>query len=558
MSKGLKVILYSLFFVLLLSMLMFSYLKWGMQIDTPTVENKSVLGWKREVINDSFFVVKNNWLRKNDAGWWEAYIEGDPFERGAALGMLNQDVLYTHEKIFVDRIKELVPSEDYLKFLKYFVKFFNRDIDKHVKDEYLQEIYGESHFVSDEFNFIAPPYERILNYHAAHDIGHALQNLALVGCTSFATWGTSSANSQLLIARNFDFYVSDEFAKYKLLLFVKPNTGHRFVMLTWPGLLGCVSGMNEKGLTVTINAAKSDMPTAAATPISLLAREILQYADNIEQAYAIAQSRKTFVSETIMIGSNSDNSAALIEKSPTKTAIFYPKSDRLLCSNHYQSREFEEDKNNQINIAESASMYRFQRLTELLDTLKVIDPNSAVKVLRDQRGKQNMDIGMGNEKALNQLIAMHSVVFQPSIRRFWISTPPFQLGKFLCYDFDSVFANARNFKGDLQIYNQEMTIEADPFLSSINWSNYQNFKLTKNNIKEHLKGKKINLDVNSFIQLNPEYWESYFWVGEYFASKKQFRQAIQYYNLALTKEINDKSETRKILAKIEECKKRLK
>jgi isopenicillin-N N-acyltransferase-like protein len=558
MNRGLKVVFYSLLFVLLLIVLIFCYLRWGMQIETPVVMDKSVLEWKREVVNDSFFIVKNNWLRKNDAGWWEAYIEGDAFERGAALGMLNQEVLYVHEKIFVDRIKELVPSNDYLKFLKYFVKFFNRDIDKHIKAEYLQEIYGESHFVSDEFNFIAPPYERILNYHAAHDIGHALQNLALVGCTSFATWGTSSVDSQLLIARNFDFYVSDEFAKYKLLLFVKPDSGYRFVMLTWPGLLGCVSGMNEKGVTVTINAAKSDMPTAAATPISLLAREILQYAENIDQAYAIAQDRKTFVSETIMIGSDKDKSAALIEKSPTKTSIFYSNTNRLLCSNHYQSKAFDNDKNNLTNIDESASMYRFLRLNELLDTLKVVDPVSAVKILRDQRGKKNTNIGLGNEKALNQLIAMHSVVFQPSIRRFWISTPPFQLGKFLCYDFDSVFENAQKLKDASQIYNQQLTIAADPFLSTIEWTNFQKFKEVKNKIREHIKGKKLDLDVTSFIQLNPEYWEAYFWIGEFCASNKQLQEAIQYYNLSLTKEINDKNETRKILAKIEECKNKLK
>jgi predicted choloylglycine hydrolase len=129
-----------------------------------------------------------------------------------------------------------------------------------VTEEYKEEIFGVSQAASEEFNDIAQPYQRILNYHAAHDIGHALQNMSLVGCTSFATWGDKSEDGKLIIARNFDFYVGEDFARDKIVAFYNPSQGHKFMMITFGGMTGVLSGMNDQGLTVTINAAKSDIP----------------------------------------------------------------------------------------------------------------------------------------------------------------------------------------------------------------------------------------------------------------------------------------------------------
>ena len=127
----------------------------------------------------------------------------------------------------------------------------------------------------------------------------------------------------------------------ELINFVNPRSGYKLMMVSWAGMIGTVSGMNEKGLTVTINAAKSEIPTSSATPISILAREILQYAKNIDEALAIANKRKTFVSESIMIGSVEDHRVATIEKTPSKMALFSsPDSDYIICANHYQGKAF--------------------------------------------------------------------------------------------------------------------------------------------------------------------------------------------------------------------------
>jgi predicted choloylglycine hydrolase len=247
---------------------------------------------------------------------------------------------------------------------------------------------------------------RSLYLHGAHDIGHSLQDLALVGCSSFAAWNSKSEDGNLILGRNFDFYAGDDFAKDKVIAFIKPTQGNPFMIYTWAGMTGAVSGMNTKGLTITINAGKSKIPLIAKTPISVLAREILQYASTIDEAIAIAKKRKVFVSESIMVGSAVDNKAILIEVSPNNFGVFdVPNSNQIICSNHFQSKELKNHKRNKDQIRDSHSKYRFDKMTELFDSNPKINPTIAAEILRNTKGLNDKEIGYGNEKALNQFIS---------------------------------------------------------------------------------------------------------------------------------------------------------
>lgn len=544
MKRFLKISIFALLGLILLLACTIGICMAISNIEEPVVSIPSI---KEQGVTEAegYKSIGNNWIRQSESGLWEVYVEGSDIERGLALGKLEKDLMFYQEKVFVDQINELVPSRSYVNFLKHLIVFYNRNLTDYIPQEYQNEIYGTTIEGTHEFDYIGTPYERQLNYHAAHDLGHAMQDYMLVGCTSFASWGNSSTDSILTIGRNFDFYMGDDFAKNKIVSFYNPQYGYKFAMVGWAGMTGVLSGMNEAGLTVTINAAKSDMPTSSAMPISLLARKILQYASSIDEAFAIADSAQTFVSESILIGSANDKRAAIIEKSTEKTALFSPEANSLVCANHYQSEAFANDERNLENIQTSDSPYRQKRAEQLLAEKLPIDYTKAAEILRDTRGMDGQDIGLGNEKALNQLIGHHSVIFQPEKGLMWVSTVHWQLGRFVAYDLKKIF-NAAN--PSTEIYEKDLEIKEDTLVNTVAFKNFLGYRHTRKAIRKSMNSKEqpSSKEIRNLTLLNPNFFEAYDIAGDAFMARGKKDSANYYWEKALSLEIPKLAEREKI------------
>lgn len=547
-----KWVLYVSGVFILLLLCGFGYLVYVSKVDPPVVTDKKIMTVQRTDRGGGLYTMGNNWFRKSKSGLYELYIEGNAFDRGVVNGKLSKELVVAQEDYFNAQISKMIPSRSYLHFLKYVIGWFNRNLDKNVSEEYKEEIYGVSLSASDQYDYIGSNYQRILNYHAAHDIGHALQNMALVGCTSFATWDAASEDSSMIIGRNFDFYVGDDFAKNKIVLFENPSEGYKFMSITWGGFIGVVSGMNEKGLTVTINAAKSGIPSGSATPVSLVAREILQYASNIQEATEIARKRTMFVSESFLVGSAADNKAVIIEKTPDTLDVYDPHTDKILCANHFQSKGLSGSEPNIEQVKMSASPYRYERLQELIQEQGKNSVQKTAAILRDRKGLHNADIGLGNEKALNQLIAHHAVIFEPRKLLVWVSSSPWQLGEFVAYDLNKIFA-MNGMQQNLEIRDSVLTIPADTFLLSKQYLDFEKYRQYKMEIAE---GKDINVD--SLVNSNPHLYHTYVLAGNYYFVRKQYKAAVPYYEHALTLEVATETEREYIRQQIMAAQKEIK
>ena len=528
--------------------------------DVPDVSSYNQQIPKREKISDSSFITEKGYLTKNKFGQWEMYVSGDPYQIGLNTGSLTQELFEEQEHAFLSKVDELVPSKFKQYLLRKMLAWYNRKMYLHVPEEYKSEILGVSKYAGDTYDYVADDYLRILYFHSAHDIGHALQDLMLVGCSSFAAWGSKTEDGKLIIGRNFDFYAGDSFAKNKIIAFIKPTNGYPFMSVTWAGMMGVVSGMNNQGLTVTINAGKSDIPWVAKTPISILTREILQYASTIEEAVEIAKKRQVFVSESILVGSAKDNKAVTIEVSPNNFGVYkVENSNQLICSNHFQSEAYANDEKNTKHKAESHSQYRYERMEELLNETPKLTPEIAVHMLRNKKGLDNASIGYGNEKALNQLLAHHGIVFKPAEGLVWVSSNPYQLGEFVAYNLNTVFSEAQNNTEAIPLNNKKLTIEEDPFQYTEAYLDYETYRMLTRQVEKaisvnkHLAPKMLE----ELQKLNPNYWQAYYLVGKYNYEKKYYRAALNAFEIAKTKEITTVPDQEQIDLYIKKIKRKL-
>ena len=520
----------------------------------PDVKQYSLEIPKVNKINDSTFSFNQNYLTKNKQQLWELYIKGNPLQLGYNNGALTRDLMQKQEEIFFSKVEGFVPSKFKQNLLRGFLKWYNRKMYLNVREDYQAELYGLSQYSSDKYDFIAPKFLRSMYLHGAHDIGHAMQDLMVVGCTSLAIWNENTEDGDLLIGRNFDFYVGDDFSKNKLIEFVEPEEGIPYLSVSWPGMIGVVSGMNKEGITVTINAGKSKIPLTAKTPISLVTREILQYAKNIDEAIAIAKKRKVFVSESILVGSANDKNAVIIEVSPDNFGVYkVENTSRVFCTNHFQSDAYKDDKRNQKHIIESHSEYRYEKLQELLKENKKLNPEKMTAILRDKSGLKGEKIGYGNEKAINQLLAHHAVIFSPQKRLVWVSSNPYQLGEFVCYDLNEIFSDKRLKSGEFS--KSELNIAKDPFVDSKEFKNYEEYKFASSEVNNAIDDKDVMLTddfLAHYQSLNPDFWLVYYQSGKYYFNKKEYSKAKTEFEKALTKEVTtvpDKENVERYLKK---------
>lgn len=155
-----------------------------------------------------------------------------------------------------------------------------------------------------------------------------------LGCTAFGVEGPSGP----LLARNLDWITAGGLLTSETLVANFHRHGVvRYRTVTWPGFIGCLSGVAPGRFAVTLNAVLSDDPPHLAAPVAFVLREVLESAASFEDARDVLRRVELASDCLLLLTGCAPGEMAVIERTPTRSALRGPDQGVLVVTNDYRA-----------------------------------------------------------------------------------------------------------------------------------------------------------------------------------------------------------------------------
>ena len=161
-------------------------------------------------------------------------------------------------------------------------------------------------------------------------------------CSSLLVSAERSATGGPLFGRNLDFYSLGILDRYSLVTVHRPQGKRAFATIGYPGLFGCISGMNDAGLAVAVHEVflsrdHAPMFNPKGIPYALLFRRILEECATVQEAEKLLRSSERTTKLNLAVCDRED--AGVLEMTPKTVAFRRGEDGVCACTNHFRTQE---------------------------------------------------------------------------------------------------------------------------------------------------------------------------------------------------------------------------
>jgi predicted choloylglycine hydrolase len=226
-----------------------------------------------------------------------------------------------------------------------------------------------------------------------------LDLLPSMACSTIALPADAAPDHVARLGRNLDFPSLGIADKHTVVMIFHPDGGRfGFAAVTWPGLVGVLSGMNEHGLTLCNMEVARAPRIPQAMPYTLLYRTLLERCKTVDDAIALLKKTPRQTANNLML-MDAAGDRAVVEITPATIAVRRADDHAALISTNHQ-RGIEAD------TAGKCKRY---------DLLHDVAKSSFGKL-----GPSQIETLLGRVAQGN--MTLQSMVFEPSTRTIYLAT----------------------------------------------------------------------------------------------------------------------------------------
>ncbi|MGA2500096.1 MAG: C45 family peptidase [Tepidisphaeraceae bacterium] len=158
-------------------------------------------------------------------------------------------------------------------------------------------------------------------------------------CSTISLSDQASGDHLPRMGRNLDFPGMGIAEERSVIVVYKPKGRHVFAAVTWPGLLGVLSGMNEHGLCVANMEVPRRLRPASGVPCMFLYRLLLEQCRTVDEAIDLLKATQRHTANNLnMIDAKGGRAVAEIR--PEDVTVRRAPADKpLVATNHHRGTD---------------------------------------------------------------------------------------------------------------------------------------------------------------------------------------------------------------------------
>ena len=257
--------------------------------------------------------------RKN--GFQVLHVSGSAYSRGYQQGVLLKDQIKQNIHNFIETEAFTTSKTPQIDFFKKHIPVLLEHTPEHIKEE----IQG----MSDGSGI---DYTQLVQLNLFPELFH---------CSGVIASGDATKNEQLYHLRVLDYGVASGLLQEPVILVSKPDHKIANVMISYAGFIGCVSGMNERKISIG-EVGGLGYPYLEGVPMAFLMKEVLENAATLKEAQSVFLSNPRTAEFFYLISDGNLNQGVGAYATSSQIHWIYPGSSYALLApgeapNHYKN-----------------------------------------------------------------------------------------------------------------------------------------------------------------------------------------------------------------------------